>query len=145
MPMCRAIWGENHSNSVPTGLKMHIGIAQQRIRWGPCRMRRNAEAMKHQGSQRNEGQAEKNTAYVKKQQELSCAWTRSMGSCGECANPTASASTFECACGPGGTCQVMMLMKACGLELLMVKKAPLLYPLIKVSDIIRVQTNEIEV
>lgn len=76
--------------------------------------------MRLQGSQRNEGQAEKNAAYVKKQQELSCAWTRSVGSCGECVNPTVSVSTFECACGPGGTCQVMVLMKAYGLELLMV-------------------------
>lgn len=57
--VCRAIWGENHGNSVPTGLKMHRGSAQQRIRWGPRRMGRNAEARKLQSSQRIEGQAEK--------------------------------------------------------------------------------------
>lgn len=83
---------------------MHIGSAQQRIRQGPRRMGRNAGAMKLQGSQRSEGQAEKNAAYIKKQQELSCARTRSTGSCGGCANTMVPSSTFECACGAGGTC-----------------------------------------
>lgn len=43
---------------------MHIGGAQQRIRWGPHRIGRNAGAMKLQGSQRSEGQAEKNVTYL---------------------------------------------------------------------------------
>jgi len=100
----KAIWGQNHSNSVRAGLKMHIGSDQQRIWWGPHRVGRNARAKKLQGSERSEGQAEKNAAYIKKQQDLSYAWTRSTGGCGGHVNPMVSSSTFECCCGPGGTC-----------------------------------------
>ena len=58
-------------------------------------MGKNARATKLQGSQRSEGQTEKNATYIKKQQELSCAWTRSIGGCGGHVNPMVSSSTLS--------------------------------------------------